>query len=951
MMVSGESIRRLPDGLLQQIHLARLHLHEFANGVSSIEPILVETLDQVERLTDSRIGFYHFYDERSETITLQAWSTATKREFCRAEGFGSHYPIARAGVWVDGIRERRAVIHNDYASLPHRKGLPPGHAEVTRELVVPVFREGRIVAILGVGNKARDYGEEDVTIVSLMADLAWDVANGAISRFRMAETEKRYELLTNTSLDAFVVTDEGLRILEASDEACRLYGYDRSELVSLRIPDIEAVESPEETAEHARRLFERRYDRFETRHCRKDGSEIEIEASVSWLPEQSRFFCFFRDIGKRKADAEMLRDQELWLRESQAVGGFGCYRYDLASGSWKGTRALEDIFGIAQAPSHPVDEWLEVVHPDDRESMADYLSELVRGGGLPFDREYRILRPADGRERWVHGRGQFRLDETGRPATLIGTIIDTTERKRAEQALEEANRRLDLALEAGGEGVWDYDFATGALSWDARMFALYGTDPARFRGRYEDWIERVHPDDRDAAARAVRDAGDGSAPYDIEFRIVRPDGNCRHVKANGVIVRDAGGKALRMIGINRDVTEHRRIEEKLSHSQRMDAIGRLAGGVAHDINNVLQIMVGNAQLLLRQVPSGSAESGELAQIIEAGERGAALTRALLAFSRKQTLSRRKVDLSALVSESTRLARRLVEESIRLEHEGSPEPLPVFVDPALVQHAFFNLVTNARDATGRHGTIRVRSFPRRIVADAILPEVALPGPVPPGRYGAFLVSDGGSGISPELLPRMFEPFFTTKEAGKGTGLGLPMTHGTVVQHGGFLLVDSTPGKGSTFTVLFPLDEVPGDPGSSDERARQDVRAPGRPHLVLVVEDDDSVRKLLVTVLTGAGYRVLAAADGGEAIELFGQRGEEVELLLLDIVMPVMGGPETCARIHEIRPGLPVIFLSGYEAGFLKKERVPADAEVLTKPIDMDELLVRIGSLLGNAGTVP
>ena len=280
---------------LNDIHHARHHLLQFAE-THTLEEILVATLDELERLTGSLVGFYHFYDTERQDLHLQAWSTRTGRDFCRAEGKGTHYPIAQAGVWVDCIQAGQPVIHNDYAALPHRKGLPDGHAPVLRELVVPVTRGGRVVAILGVGNKPQEYTETDVSTVSIFADLAWDIAEKKRTDDRLLLAARRYGLLTNTSLEAFVVlTPEG-KISFANKAACLMYGYRLEELLGLSILDLEAVENEEEFRRHAERLMVSGYDRFETRHYRKDGQLINVDVSVSFLSETAEILAFYRDI-------------------------------------------------------------------------------------------------------------------------------------------------------------------------------------------------------------------------------------------------------------------------------------------------------------------------------------------------------------------------------------------------------------------------------------------------------------------------------------------------------------------------------------------------------------------------------------------------------------------------------------------------------------------------------
>jgi PAS domain S-box-containing protein len=727
----------------EEVHLSRLHLMDFAAS-HTLDELLVETLDELEVLTGSTIGFYHFVDPDLRHITLKAWSTRTSREFCTVEGQGSHYPVERAGVWGDAVREGKPVIHNDYASLPHRKGMPEGHAKVVRELVVPVLRGGRVVAVLGVGNKARAYGDSDVETVSVFADLVWDIADRMRIDERRREAERLYALLSQTSLDAFVVLSDDGAIRSVNDAACRTYGRSRDELLSMSLSDIEASESPEEIRAHIEKIKTLGYDRFETRHRGPDGRPIDIEVSASYYHEKRQFLDLFRDISERKRNEADLLERERRFR-------------DLFEGMGEGV-ALHEM--VRDASGKAVDYRIVDVNPAF-ERMVGIGREMVVGKcardaygtpDSPFMDEYASV--VSSRVLSNFERHFDPLDRTFSVSAIpwagdgFATIFsDVTERRRADRKLEETKRRLELALASGRFGVWEYDLRKGRLSWDERMFELYGQDPERFTGKISDWERLVHPDDLSAASAGAADALAGTRAYDVEFRVLLPGGGHRHIKADGTVLRDPDGTPTRIIGINRDVTEQRKVEAQFRQAQKMESIGTLAGGVAHDINNLLQVIMGNAALLNMEAVRAGRPADEIVQIIEAVDRGATLTRSLLAFSRKQTLNLKTVDLNDLVCRSAGLARRLVEESIPIRVDSCPGALPVRVDPGLIQQALFNLVTNARDALGHEGLIRIRTCVEEIGQPWTPKGIVFPAPPRAGPLRGLLGGRHGQGHPP------------------------------------------------------------------------------------------------------------------------------------------------------------------------------------------------------------
>ena len=663
----------------------RAELLDYAAG-HSLDELLPKTLDLLGQLTDSPIGFYHFVEPDQNTLSLQAWSTRTTQEFCTAKGQGQHYPIDEAGVWADCVRQRRPVIHNDYASLAHRKGLPEGHAAVTRELVVPVFRSNRIVSIVGVGNKATDYTDGDVRIVSHLADVAWTIVERKRAEQALQHSEQRFRNL-------FQSMEEGFAL------------------------------------------------------------------------------------------CEMIHDEA----------------------------------------GQPVDfRYLEVN------------SAFSRQTGLPADR-------------------------------IVGRTV----------------REIIPGIESRWIEFYDQVVRTGL--------------PERIEHRVENLRKQfeVH------AWRA--DAGRFAATFS-------------------------------------DVTVQRQIEEQLRDAQRMEAIGRLAGGIAHDFNNMLAVILGYTESAMEDTTEGIPLHTELGEIRKAAVRAAALTRQLLAFSRRQVLQPRVLDLNKIVGGMEGMLRRLLGEDIALSVMLAMGLHKVMADPGQVEQVVMNLAVNARDAMPDGGKLTIET------ADIHLDEASASqyAGAESGPHVMLSVTDTGCGMDQKTRARLYEPFFTTKEVGKGTGLGLATVYGIVKQSGGTIRVRSEPGEGTTFTVLFPREPVATEdvahPAAGTTRAAAD-------ETILIVEDEVAVRVLSARILSKAGYTVLSAANGAEALLLCEQRTGGVDLVLTDVVMPEMGGKQLAQKLARRYPAVRVLFMSGYpDEAIVSRGALRPGAHFIGKPFTAAELTRMVRQVL-------
>jgi PAS domain S-box-containing protein len=528
-------------------------------------------------------------------------------------------------------------------------------------------------------------------------------------------------------------------------------------------------------------------------------------------------------------------------------------------------------------------------------------------------------------------------------AEIVGRVAsfrDIGESVRAAEAIEQHRAFLEKAQEVAHIGSWVAELdSTDALGWSAETHRIFGVPLGQFTGTSAAFYAFVHDEDRDAVRKAADAAQAGTARYDIEHRIVRADGTVRWVQEKADVQRDASGAPTRMVGTVQDITDRRLLEDQLRQSQKMEAIGRLAGGIAHDLNNALTAIAGYAELALGEVEVGHAARADVEEIRKAAERAGSVTRQLLAFSRKQLLEPRLFNLNDTVVNIARLLTRLLGADVHVETNLAPSLPEVLGDPGQVEQAIINLAVNARDAMPAGGRLTLatstddidEAFARRHV------------PMAPGQYVALRVTDTGHGMSRETQARVFEPFFTTKEIGKGTGLGLSMVYGTLKQIGGFIFVDSEIDRGTTFRLYFPpVAARPAAPAHAHGPSQSSDRK-GHETL-MVVEDEAAVRNLVASALRHDGYHLLLATSAHEALRLDEGHTGPIDLLLTDAIMPGKSGIELASAMVARHPGLPVIIMSGYTEETLTTGPLAEPISLLQKPFTPRELRRRIRDVL-------
>ena len=669
---------------LLQLHTLEQNQDEFT--------FLQSVLGFCEELTGSSIGFAHMINEDQATIELVAWSKSTLESYCRAS-FDRHYPIAEAGLWARAYHERRVVVVNDYASDPHHRGLPDGHASLIRLMSMPVISDQRVRMLVGVGNKPSPYDEVDIETVQLLINEAW------------------------------------------------------------------------------------------------------------------------RIIDQRRSEQLLQRSEEL-------------------------------------------------------------------------------------------------LDETG---------------------------------QAAGVGGWEVNLLTNELRWTKQTYRIHDL-PLDYRPTVEKALEFYDPEDREVLVQAIEEAKRTGKPYHLELPFTSSTGRRLWVRTIGQ-ARFEDGKAVKLLGAFQDVTERKKAEqerlklsEQLAQAQKMESVGLLAGGIAHEFNNKLQAILGFTEMASMNAGVASPLMQELMEIQRAAQQSAELTRQLLAYASKQLVSPQRIHLGRTIKGMLRMIGQVLGENIEVTFAAAPEVVPVRIDPNQVDQILTNLVLNARDAMQGRGRMAIEVSNARFEPG----DPCLPLEVAPGEFACLAVRDEGTGIPEEIIDQIFEPFFTTKPQGKGTGLGLPTVYGIARQNGGFVTVDSEVGEGTTMRVFLPRDRVPESPVEPEAPL---PRAVGGPEVLLVVDDEPAVLKMMVRGLTGLGYQVHAACCGEDAAKLAKAYDGTLRLLLTDVMMPGESGVELYRRLLPEHPGLKVLYISGHADDVLGPQGViDPGTPFVAKPFTIRTLNERIRAML-------
>jgi len=830
-----------------------------------------------------------------------------------------------------------------------------------RAITYPGDRHGEIDPVQQISRYQNDTYEEERRLlckdgrtawVLLSASLVWggdvvpryfilqmhDISERKAIEMALRASEERYRRLLQVIPDAVTIHRSG-QLEFVNDAAVRLFGATRAHEVLGRSlfefisPDLQSF-----MRERIKRLqdVDRDSSLIELQARRFDGASTDVEATgCSFSDGEDRLtVTILRDITQRKRGEQALRDSEEQLRLISdslpillgRVDREGRYLFLNAEGAERCGIAADAVIGRTLR---------EVLGDGEYAKVEPHFQKALTGARVSFSAN---ISYRGGAAREIEAIYIPDFAPTGEVRGAFMVSIDVTARKQAEAASRENERRFQHLVETANAVPYTWDVAGRRYTYLGPQAArLFAHPPALLLDRVF-WLQQIHPDDQERVSRHVARFESNPSDAQITYRILGRDGRTVWVNDTMTVETTESGRQIGY-GLIIDVTENTLRDRQIEQSQKMEALGQMTGGVAHDLNNLLTVVVVNLELVARGLKDESQQR-RVAQAIHAASSGTELAGRMLAFARRQVLRPTVVDLGELVEEFLVMVRRTIGETIETRLDLSADVAPVFVDRGALEAALLNLAINARDAMPDGGTLTIsvtnKVFDQGSVSKR--PELV------PGPYVMLAVSDTGLGMAPEVLARVFEPFFTTKDVGKGTGLGLSMVYGFVKQSSGFVYIDSEKGRGTTVRLYFPSAEA--DVALPPADLAKPTSLPDGNETILVVEDAAAVRTATASLLESLGYRVLQADDGRAALEL-AEAHLEIDLVLTDVIMPGgMKGPDLARRLLERRPNLKLLYMSGYadDPNFRGGAFEPY-AELIAKPFRSEELARRVREVLG------
>jgi len=810
----------------------------------SVQALLDYALAEAIQLTESKIGYIYFYNEKKQEFTLNTWSDGVLN-VCAVTDPHTVYQLNHTGIWGEAVRRRKKIMVNDFqAPHPLKKGYPKGHVPLNKFLTVPIFSSGQIVAVLGVANKETDYDQRDVLQLKLLMDGVWKEVDRKSRETALRQEKEWSRKIISHAPNIVLGLQKNSKIIVFNRFAEWMTGYSAEEVVGK-------------------------------------------EWIYTFIPEEQR----------------------------------------------------ETLYGV----------WNEIV--DNQAMDHQFENEIITKSG-----ELRLIK-------WHNTV----LTENGEFRMILSLGEDITKRKETQAALQKANEHLrknhratlsileDLKAEVQAREAKEAELQQVTMAVEQAGEVVVITDPAGVIQYVNPAFETVTGYSRDEVmgkTPAILKSGEQDDAFyrDLWNRITRgqtwkgrfinkrKDDKKYTEDATISPVLDAAGTILHFVAVKRDITEHLELSARFQQAQKMESVGRLAGGVAHDYNNMLSIILGYTELVMDKIDPSDPVQADLQEIDKAARRSTEITRKLLAFARKQTISPKVLDLNMAVESMLKMLGRLLREDLKLTWQPGTGEWQVKIDPSQVDQVLVNLCVNARDAIKGTGEIIIETKNRVFDPDYC----ELHKGFTPGEFVMLAVSDNGCGMDKTTLDHIFEPFFTTKQVGQGTGLGLAMVYGIMKQNNGFINVYSEPGHGTTLKMYFPRDKTGIERETSPAKHKPET---GRGETILVVEDEPALLRLATRLLKNLGYTVQSAASPNQALNLAEKHAGKFQLLLTDVIMPEMNGRELANRLSVAYPDIKRLFMSGYTAdvtagqGILEKEM-----HFIQKPLSIHELAAKVREVL-------
>lgn len=773
---------------------------------------------------------------------------------------------------------------------------------------------------------------DETGIVSEFAGIFVDVTSYVRTSEMLRESEERYRELIEGAHDMIQSVQSDGHFIFVNRPWRESLGYAPEEIASLTIFDIICKDQIGHCTGLFKRVMEGQpIDNVETVFISKNGTRIYVEGSISVRKAGDRVIAtqgIFRNITeRRKAEEEIITKASLLDLSADAIlllsldANFIYFNNALMkmTGYTREELLLRKLHGIEP--------------PEFAERIRSNIAMLLAKGEAVFESAYLCK---DGTVLPIEVHAIF--TEVAGQKVVMSLVRDISERNRAIEAVHSAEKRFRDLLETIQLVAVILDRDGNIAYCNDYLLTMTGWSREDLLNR--SWFDIFIPELQREEVKTVfiSTIAKGTFPLHYENPIMTRDGRLRQIVWDNTVLLGPDGEAIGTASIGNDMTDHRRLEEQLRHSQKMQAVGQLAGGVAHDFNNILTAIIGYSHLVITRMKPDNPLRLHVEQILQASDRAATLIQSLLAFSRKQMINPKPHDLYSIVVRLEKFLLRLIRENIEFTQSSDGNVLTVFADDSQIEQVLMNLVTNACDAMPKGGRITIRTEQCRI--DQRFNEAK--GFGQQATYACLIVSDTGTGMDAQTKERIFEPFYTTKEPGKGTGLGLSMVYGIITQHEGFIDVESEPGQGTTFRVYLPLFQ-----GSVEEERHTHTPETmrGGTETVLMAEDDVTLRKLISTILSNYGYRVIESEDGEDVVRKYGQVGGSVDLLLLDGIMPKKSGRDAYREIQMINPHARALFMTGYSEDIIGEEGLlDPGLNVLLKPLTPSELLKKIREVL-------
>lgn len=943
--------------LARALEMRRLRMENFQlremNSIYEFSKAMAQTLDLdtvLQKVADAALEQCEA-DEASILLPTEHGDELFVAVVCgdnREHILGERVPFGQGiAGWV--ARHRKPLVLDGEVTDPQYLPLKPRES-ISSAVSMPMMVGNKLVGVvnLNITQRRRTFTPVQIKALLILVNTGAFFVENASLYTQLAKAEEKYRsIFANAVEGMYQATPDG-RFITANASLARILGYESTEElfeIVTSIKDQLHVDPSQRTrlADLARQHGS--FSGAESRMRRKDGSEIWVSESVRCVIGEDGLPLYYEGMlldvtPRRQAEEALKRSDEQYKLLLSHINDV-VYTINAAE------RPFEDPVQLVSdqvttilgySPEEFIEEpglWYRLLHPNDVSLLVEKTKELF-AKRIGATRTYRLRHKTTGEYVWLEDRVVPKLDSHGMVVGLFGVARDITDRLEAEEALKESKRFLEAVVDTAPNLMILTDPEGRIVLFNRACEALTGYAREEVLGKTvsetllpEAWASRVEQDYLNPYSPETIE------PHEYPCRTKTGEERAIEWRST-ILVSPRDGKPY-VLATGVDVTEQKLQQMRLLQSQKMESIGTLAGGIAHDFNNLLTGIIGFAELSTLTLTPESQCYSNLQEILRLGERAARLTRQLLTFARKQAFEPKQINLTVCISELGKFLRRVIGEHIQLELHLGSEPIVVNADDIQIEQLLLNLCINARDAMPGGGRLIVET--QKICVDELFCRTH--SEATPGKYALLSVSDTGIGMDAQTQEKIFEPFFTTKELSRGTGLGLSTVYGIIKRHGGFITVQSEVGRGTSFDVYLPVLDV--EAGTTPEAASE---APlGGTETILVAEDEAEVRNLIIGVLLAQGYRVLPAVDGEDAVLVFEESQEYVDLVLSDAVMPKVGGRELYSTLRSRNPSLKFLFVSGYSAGVLSEKFILEEGvDLLHKPFSAIELAHKVRDVL-------